>query len=109
MKKLATLVLLTASLSAHAEFVSGNELLSKLNSDALDSIFASGYVAGTFDALHGIVHCPPANVTIGQVKDMVKRHLEANPNVRQLSADSHVRFVLNQAWPCKDRQKGTGV
>lgn len=95
--------------TAHAEFLTGNDLLARINGDAYDSILASGYVAGAYDTLRTTVHCSPEGVTIGQIKDMVKKHLESNPGVRQLSADMHVRYVLEKAWPCPKKNNGSGV
>lgn len=105
MKKL----LLAAALmcgAAHAEFYTGNDLLAKLNGDFGDKMVGMGYVMGVFDVARGVEHCPPDNITAGQVRDMVKNHLEATPSTRHFVADVQVRYVLKSAWPCK---KGTGV
>ena len=95
---------------AHAEFFTGNDLLTRMNSsDAYDRTLALGYVMGVFDAQRGADHCPPENVTSGQIRDMVKNHLEATPATRQFTADVQVRYVLNKAWPCPKKNTGTGV
>ena len=104
------LVLALAMLSgaAHAEFMSGNELLSRMSetSSYFHQGTAMGYIMGVYDATLGTTHCPPPNVTAGQIFDMVKQNLTAAPAARHLSADSFVTYSLSKAWPCK---KGSGV
>jgi hypothetical protein len=109
MNKLPVFFALALSMSAaHAEFKDGNKLLRELRGDNIDQVHAMGYVIGVADALRGITHCPPSNVTVGQLSDMVKQHLEASPSTRHLTADVHVGFVLKQAWPCaNNNSKGT--
>lgn len=109
MKHLIIATCLVAS-SAHAEFFDGNKLLSYMNnteSVAYRSM-AMGYVTGVFDALHGIMHCPPPNVTTGQVNDMVRNHLEINPSTRHVAADGLVTKALSAAWPCA-KKSGTNL
>lgn len=98
---------LCACLPAHAEFFDGNKLLSRINGDTYDYINAVGYIMGVSDATRSVTHCPPENVTAGQIGDMVKKHLESNPGVRHLTADQHVTYVLQKSWPCA--KKGSGV
>lgn len=105
MKHLIILAALAAGI-AHAEFKDGNKLLTQIKGDAMDYVHANGYVIGVYDSLHSIVFCPPNNVTAGQVTDMVKNYLEANPDQRHLSADRHVAKVLGRAWPCAKNNKG---
>lgn len=108
MKALAlTLTALLACTSASAEFMSGNTLLTRMNSDILyDRGSANGYVMGVFDTGYGVDHCPPADVTLGQVFDMTRQALQAAPQARHLAADSFVRYVLIKAWPCAKKPKG---
>lgn len=106
MKKLLLVAALMCG-AAHAEFFTGNDLLGKLNGDFGDKMVAMGYVIGVFDTTRSEAHCPPENVTAGQVRDMVKNHLEAMPTIRHLSADVQVRYVLNRAWPCAKKGSGT--
>lgn len=97
-------LLIIASLicgSAQAEFKDGNQLYNQMtsgvNSDWFNSI---GYITGVADAGRGTVSCPPANVTAGQVFDMVKQQMEAVPGGRHFSADVIVNYVMMKAWPC---------
>ena len=107
MKKLILIAALAAT-AAHAEFKTGNDLLADLNdSSYFRQGIALGYIMGAHDTGTGVTHCAPATVTAGQVQDMVKRHLDAVPSARHLSADSHVTYVLSKAWPCPKR--GSGV
>jgi hypothetical protein len=95
--------------SAHAEFKDGNKLLEQLRGDTTAYIHALGYVIGVYDTLQNLTHCPPVNVTAGQIGDMVKNHLEANPDTRHNTADRIVGLVLKNAWPCAAKPSGRGV
>lgn len=108
----ATLILAAAlaATSASAEFMTGNELLSRINSETnYERGTAIGYIMGAFDAGQGTTHCAPANVTAGQVRDMVRNVLTAAPAARHHSADSFVSYALMEAWPCKKRERGTNL
>ena len=90
--------------SANAEFMDGNKLLSDMQSvDSAERMFAMGYIAGISDAGRGVHSCPPPNVTIGQMRDAVRQHLEITPTLRHYSADIIVNHVLKKAWPCQSR------
>jgi hypothetical protein len=100
MKKL--LILAAFVTSAHAEFVDGNRLLADLKSpDAFERGIAMGYILGIADRGRSVTNCMPANVTAGQLQDMVRQHLESFPSGRHYTGDVIVSFVLGQAWPCK--------
>ena len=65
---------------AHAEFISGNELLQRLeSSESYDRGLGMGYVAGVFDATSGLHHCSPSSVSLGQMRDMTLKALRAMP------------------------------
>ena len=78
MKKLL-IALLFAPTMAHAEFMSGNNLYKDMQGDALDNIHALGYVLGAADSAINVTVCPPEGVKAGQVYDIIKKFLEANP------------------------------
>jgi hypothetical protein len=100
MNKLIIMLLLTPCI-ANAEFMDGNDLLSKMNnSEAIPKMVALGYVQGTADVFAGIKICMSKNVTAGQARDVVKQYLEFNPDKRHHSADSLVLNALAQVWPC---------
>lgn len=101
MKKTLLAILLATAGIAHAEFISGNKLLEMMRGNTTESGIAIGYVIGATDALTGSVACPPDNVTTGQVRDIVRKFLEANPEHRNNSADVIIGAVLQRAWPCK--------
>jgi hypothetical protein len=106
MKRAFILALLIAG-SANAEFSDGNKLLSDMNGDAMDRMHALGYVTGVFDAGRNLVHCPPTNVTAGQISDMVKNYLNNIPADRHLTGDTIVFKVLKATWPCA--KKGSSL
>ncbi len=106
MRKLALIAALVCG-TAHAEFMTGNDLMGRFNGNDIQQMVALGYVMGVFDATMDATHCPPANVTAGQVQDIVKNHLIATPATRHYAADAQVRYILGKTWPCA--KKGTSL
>ncbi len=107
--KIAIVCLALAAGPAHAFFKDGNKLLSELNNNSGTNVLPAigmGYITGVTDALLGITHCPPDNVTAGQVRDMVRNYLENNPAIRHLPANQIVVSVLRGVWPCADKPAG---
>jgi hypothetical protein len=102
-------VLLAASLSAQAEFFTGNTLYSRMiSTDTIEKIMALGFVAGVHDATEGNLHCSGPTVTTGQVRDVVKMFLEKNPSTRDMSATLLVTVALSEAFPCAVKKKSKG-
>ena len=111
MRKLLTTIALLASAAAHASYMSGNDLLSKLNEQtgSFNRGVAGGYIVGVHDMGQGIFFCPPPGVTIGQITDMTRVALESMPQERHKSADLFVIRALSTAWPCPKQGKGTSL
>jgi Rap1a immunity proteins len=108
MKKLLLITLAVTTTAAQAEFISGNDLLNRLNSEGFaDRGFALGYIAGVSDALEDILVCAPTGSTTGQARDVVWQHLRTNPQSRHQGAALLVVEALQRAWPC--RQKGKAL
>ena len=105
MKKLFVSLLFVPAV-ANAEFMSGNQLLSDMKGSDMNQMLALGYIMGVSDTCTTITICPPANVTAGQVQDIVRQHLEANPSKRHFTADSLIKNKLEEIWPCR-RGRGT--
>lgn len=103
MKRFLILAAWSVALASHAEFKDGNLLLNDMNGTHGKQMGALGYVTGVADALMDVTFCPPANVTSGQLYDMVKLYLEAYPATRHMTADTIVNRVLSNAWPCAKR------
>ena len=101
--KRALILALLLSGTAHAEFADGNKLLSDMTGETMDRMHALGYITGVFDAGRSIVHCPPNNITAGQINDMVKNYLTNVPADRHLTGDTIVFKVLKATWPCAKR------
>ena len=106
-------ILLIASLlctGAQAQFFTGNDLLTRLNSDSnIDKSIGTGFIMGVYDATHSITHCPPEHVTVGQVKDMVIKNLHKGAEARHLAAEMFVSYTLNSAWPCPKKSRGRDI
>lgn len=99
--------MLALPLSASAEFQSGNSLLALMNGDATQQAVAIGYVMGAADVGMGVIHCAPADATAGQLRDIIKRALEAMPQHRHKTADLIIGGALGAVFPCKqDKKKG---
>lgn len=109
MKQLLVASLLLSAATAHAEYMTGNSLLSDLKGPASDLLFAQGYVAGVFDAGLTITHCPPAGVKLGQVVDMTRRRLEDIPETRHQSADVLILNMLKATWPCAKKPAAPSI
>ena len=106
MKKAIFGLAILASVSAHAEFRTGNKLLAQMNGTHGEQMLSLGYVMGVADALSGVTTCPPETLAAGQASDMVKKYLEDNPSVRHLAGDAIVNRVLSSVWPCAKRGGG---
>ncbi len=104
MKKLIILSALVC-LNAHAGFRTGNSLFSEMSSESYqERSLALGYIMGVTDAGGGDNHCPPSNVTAGQVQDMVRNFIVGQPAIRHMDAAAIIFYVLGKAWPCKKGQ-----
>lgn len=104
MKKLIFASLLLFSMNSHAEFLTGNKLLSIMTSTVeTEKTFALGYIAGVFDLGYGTTHCAPENVTLKQVFDMTLKLLQNAPEHRDRSADQFITAVSGSTWPCKNK------
>lgn len=102
MRRALILALLLAG-TAHAEFKDGNRLYSDLTGDIYDKMHGMGYIVGVYDMGRNVIHCGPANVTAGQINDMIKNYLENVPLDRSLTGDTVVNKVLRAVWPCAKR------
>jgi hypothetical protein len=111
MKYLIATIALTAASAAQAEFWSGNDLHSRMQSQSQhDQSISLGYVMGIYDARTRATHCPPDNITAGQIYDMVKKVLAHTPSIRHFTADLIIGTLLENEWPCsKKKSSGSNV
>jgi hypothetical protein len=107
MKKYLLTLLTAVSLSAHADFLTGNKLYTQLTGDATDQAIALGYVLGVSDATQNTWHCAPSGVSARQVRDVVQTTLEKLPQLRHHSASELVAVTLGGAWPCPQSKKNS--
>lgn len=108
MNKLLIISVCGLATAAHAEFKTGNQLWNQMNGDSIDRVHAMGYVAGVADVGHGVQHCAPSGVTLGQAFDVVKQSMERTPSIRHLSADVLVNAALAVTWPCANNRRNNG-
>ena len=98
---------------ASAGFKTGNDILTECSADRSqatyyqNSAYCVAYVVGVVDdeALYADftqkrLYCLPAEVTSGQIKDVVVASLQRHPEKRHLSAASLVAAALIEAFPC---------
>jgi hypothetical protein len=105
MKNFLAMALLIPSI-ASAQFLNGNKLLENMRSENVAlSGMAVGYVMAISDVYQNQGHCSGPNVTSGQSRDVVKKFLEANPAIRDMSADLLVLVALAEAFPCKQPER----
>lgn len=121
MKKLTIVIALVASFHATgwaAARYSGNDLLTDLkDSQGTGMLSGLSYLGGIIDAealarnleqrrpYPRPYYCLPDGVTGGQVSDIVRQHLEANPTTRHYSAVFPVTAALLKAFPCKENPR----
>jgi hypothetical protein len=105
MRKLLIALLMIPAL-ARAEFWSGNDLHQRLTStDVMERMYGLGYVIGIYDAYVHVAFCPKteSGITAGQINDIVKQYLNANPSRRHMQGYTLVRESLQAVWPCANR------
>jgi hypothetical protein len=100
------LLALTFCTGVQAQLYTGNDVYDgvKDNANSFDRASMTGYISGVVDSHAGSKFCPPSGVTVGQMRDMVKRQLEANPQSRHHLGAAHVAIALQDAWPCPRKQ-----
>ena len=109
MKSIVIACLACLSMTAHAEFKTGNQLLSELTGNFGEQMNALGYITGAADVLMGLTFCPPLNITAGQLNDMMKQYLQQYPSERHNTADRIINHVLKSAWPCAQKKSGSSL
>jgi hypothetical protein len=108
MKKLVLATLLAVSSFAHAEFLDGNDLYSRLTSSSrVSEMYAIGFIVGVHDASSNSV-CTPDTITVGQLADTVRVRLGRWPEHRHLSAWSLVFAIIQDVWPCPSKLPNGG-
>ena len=94
--------------NAQADFLTGNDLLQRLDDNTHGNTMLSiGYVMGVFDVGQSVLFCAPAGVTAGQVRDMAAAYLRGFPARRNKGAEYLINEVLAATWPCP--KKGIGL
>lgn len=107
----ATLFLAPVSTQARERVADdGNELLKFCTDTDPDTFYQAmclGYIRGADATLllwaganEATPYCPPSNVTVGQLKDVVVSYLRRNPNIRHESAPLLILKAEIAAWPC---------
>ncbi|MGR9413677.1 Rap1a/Tai family immunity protein [Rhizobium leguminosarum] len=124
---LAAAVLLAAS-SAQAEFYDGNKIyplcegnksligtyiagwLDKRGSDYNSFMTAESVLSDSAkrQAFNGVLHeidanicIPPGQISLGQMVDVLCKHLTEHPETRHLGMSQQLVTSLSGAWPCR--------
>lgn len=111
---LALLLVPAAACQAQARWLTGNDLHDALGGNENQRIYALGVLTGVLDAHDGELFCTPANATLGQVSDVVRRALAAAPQLRHESATVFAAAAMARVWPCREgsgkrRDRGTSL
>ena len=101
---------LAFAMSAHAVFQDGNKLLANIQSNNGSArLMAEGYIVGVIDGIEamdgspaseGLRNCLREGVAASQVVDIVRRELEARPDLRDFPAVLIVGAAISDAFPC---------
>ena len=62
--------------------------------------FIGGYKSGHDNALRGMTHCAPNNITAGQLVRITVKYLNEHPEQLHLDQSVLTAFALAQAFPC---------
>jgi hypothetical protein len=102
MKKLIFCLALLIVLPVNANYLSGNELKARCVSDNyVNSGMCMGYITGVVDSYNNFVFCIPTGVTIGQMKDILKKYMDENPAKLHESAVDIVASAMKKDFSCK--------
>ena len=105
MKKILVGLILVCGV-AQAEYTNGNALLDRMSSsDAVDKMYALGYIVGVADTHENVNLCVQNTVTKGQLYDVVHQFLQSKPQLRDLPADVLVLLALGEHWRCPQKGK----
>lgn len=105
MKKILVGLILVCGV-AQAEYTNGNALLDRMSSsDAVDKMYALGYIVGVADTHENVNLCVQNTVTKGQLYDVVHQFLRSKPQLRDLPADVLVLLALGEHWRCPQKGK----
>lgn len=88
--------------AVQAQNVSGNDLLEYCSGSAFSTGICFGYIRAIAENLRP--GCAPAQVTYGQVKHVVIKHLRDNPESRHQDALPLIGEAMERAWPCPARR-----
>lgn len=92
------------AMGAQAHFIDGNQLFANIESQTpAERTFAIGFVTGVVDAAQNEIVCVPDRVTIRQIVDISKTHLQQNPSIRHKPAAYIVLKAVSDVWPCKTK------
>ncbi len=101
-KILVTLFFLT--FNAQATFIDGNTLMGYVKEEqrtGRSSEIFIGYIAGVHDSFNNFLICTPPNVTLGQLKAIVIKFMNENPEEWAKSGDYIVSVALAETFSCK--------
>ncbi len=99
------LLILYSGITAGLEtFTTGDTLLTNCEYD--NPVGCMAFIAGVSDAsqektYEGYRYCMPDNVTLGQLVNIVTKHLNSRPKDLHLAAYTLVQYALYEAFPCQ--------
>lgn len=104
MKKLILCSVLFIALPVNANYLSGNKLKEHCVSETfVNTGMCLGYIAGVVDSYNNFVFCIPSEVTMGQMRDIVKKYMHENPAKLHESAADIVASAMKKDFSCKKK------
>lgn len=99
-------ILLTLASSAHAQFLTGAQLLEHLDQADAGASFmkrtmAMGYISAVYDIAHGERVCPGSAVAASDLMKVVHVFLRAHPDRWQEPGATLALDALAQRYPCE--------
>jgi len=109
-RRLTLLLILACAEAAHANFLDGNELRARCESNRADAVNTClGYLTGVADAedaapswkLQKTLFCVPRGVSANQLRRVVIDYFAAHPEEEDLNAAIVVGNAFLESFPCE--------
>lgn len=95
------------ALVSNAQFVNSGKLVEDNQHSTHGEMFAIGYILGVVDSYDGTAFCIPAQMTAGNLKEIIIEALEKNPHVNKKSAADMIFKGFSAAFPCQSSKAGS--
>src|ERR1700758_4438935 len=92
-------------------FLDGNKLLDLCKKDAsiTNQRVCAGYLMGVADVgqqLHKGTLCMPTGISVSDLRELVMKYVEENPEQQRYAAFSTILTIFLNAFPCRREEQG---